>query len=240
MSRSQALSLRCAEPEGKSSRVQIQALAVTSGPALCEAPAPQGLLPPSHHIREVGCSISTRDWETSARTVPCSIRDFTCGHRRQDRRRGAAPFRGGGWKHRRRQGGGGWRQTAQFICRLACSPAPRNFQEEEPDADNVRGHRGLVTLVPAQITSGNPFTPALPPLSGRPGHQAGQSLLCAASGPGLRRESGRDGGHLTQARRTPSAGGRTCFTSCRALGSKVWVPDPTCEQFLLQEGSKPL
>ena len=93
-------------------------------------PPPQGLLPPSHHIREVGCSISTRDWETSARTVPCSTRDFACGHRRQDRRAGAAPFRGGGWK-----------QTVQFICHLASSPAPGNFQGEEPDTDNVRGHR---------------------------------------------------------------------------------------------------
>ncbi|XP_045018996.1 uncharacterized protein LOC123329917 isoform X2 [Bubalus bubalis] len=94
MSRSQALSLKCAEPEGKSRHVQIQSFAATSVPVLCEAPAPQGLLPPSHHIQEVGCSISTRDWETSARTVPCSTRDFACGHRRQDRRRGAAPFRG--------------------------------------------------------------------------------------------------------------------------------------------------
>ncbi|XDA85415.1 hypothetical protein R6Z07F_015192 [Ovis aries] len=56
----------------------------------------QGLLPPSHHIWEVGCSISTGDWETSARTVPCSTRDFACGHRRQDRKCRAAPFRGGG------------------------------------------------------------------------------------------------------------------------------------------------
>ncbi|KAM7234425.1 hypothetical protein CapIbe_014584 [Capra ibex] len=40
MSRSQALSLRCAEPGGKSRQVQIQSLTMTSGPVLCEAPAP--------------------------------------------------------------------------------------------------------------------------------------------------------------------------------------------------------
>lgn len=124
------------------------------------------------------CSISTRDRAMSARTVPCSTRgfpkatrDFTCGHRRQDRRRGAAPFRGGGWKHRRRQGGGGWRQSAQFICRLTCSPAPRNFQEEEPDADNVRGHRGASHIgactnylwEPLYSSPSAPFGQARPP-----------------------------------------------------------------------------
>lgn len=140
MSRSQALSLRCAEPGGKSRRVQTQSLTATSGPVLCEAPAPQGLLPPSHHIWEVGCSISTRDWVTSARTVSCSTRDFACGHRRQGWRRG--PFRGGGVEAQERAGGRGWKQTAQFICHLASSPAPRNFQGEEPDANNVQGHRG--------------------------------------------------------------------------------------------------
>ena len=117
---------------------------------------------------------------------------------------------------------------------------PETSRRKNQTQTMFEGTVGLVKLVPAQITSGNPFTPALPPLLGRPGHQAGQNLLCAASGPGLPRESGRDGGHHTQARRMPSAGGRTCFTSCGALGSKVWVPDPTCEQFLLQQGSKPL
>ena len=175
MSRSQALSLRCAEPGGKSQRVQIQSLTTTSGRVLCEAPTPQGLLPPSHHIWEVGCSISTRDWVTPARTMSCSTRDFARGHRRQDWRRG--PFRGGGWEHRRRRGpGGGSRRRSSSATWPALQP-PETSRGKNQTQTMFEGTVELVKLVPAQITSGNPFTPAFPPLLGRPSHQAGQSLI---------------------------------------------------------------
>ena len=79
-------------------------------------PPPQGLLPPSHHIREVGCSISTRDWETSARTVPCSTRDFACGHRRQDGRHGRCPAEERVEAQERAAGEARHMVAAQIIC----------------------------------------------------------------------------------------------------------------------------
>ena len=69
------------------------------------------------------CSISTRDRAMSARTVPCStrgfpkaMRDFACGHRRQDGRHGRCPAEERVEAQERAAGEARHMVAAQIIC----------------------------------------------------------------------------------------------------------------------------
>lgn len=173
MSRSQALSLRCAEPGGRVGMFRFSPSPRPQDLSSVRLPAPPR---PPASLPTTSGRWAAPSLQGTGRLLPgCAL--LYQGLRLWTQETGPRKCRAAQRV--------GWKQTVQFICHLAQLSSPQKLQGEEPDTDNVRGHRRASQIGACINYLWEPFTPALLPFWGRPSHQPGQSLLCATSGPGL-------------------------------------------------------